>query len=210
MNHVPLNFKNESVFFLKTFWTNGFSIWTVILEITGLFKQIPLIFSFRESLWQDQSMWVFFVPLVYQIAFRYFLQDKINPKLKTTSSKKKMLFVGFVLGLITASPIIEYAYFAGDALLIIPENHEEVKGKNYVNVPWLKALNWGFVIIFLVGARYRKHLVNNNEVIERHNDNLNTGIQISLITVGFSLALSSFDVLHTLPRILNDVNDSSI
>lgn len=201
MNNTSVNFKNESCFFLKTFWTNGFTIWSIILEITGFFHEIPIVFAFRESLWMEQSMWVFFVPMVYQIGFRYFLQGKFTQKLKT-SSKKKVFFASFVLGIVTSSIIVEYAYFAGDTLSIIADHHKDARGINYTNIPWLKALNWGLITAILAGERYRKHLVNNQEFEERHNDKLNSGIQIALITVGFSLALSTYDLLHTLPKIL--------
>jgi hypothetical protein len=100
-----------------------------------------------------------------------------------------------------SSVIIEYVYFAAETLLIIPEHYKDARGSNYDAVPWLKALNWGFIIVFLIGERYRKYLVEHGEISQIQNENLNTGIQISLITLGFVLSLSTFVILHTLMNI---------
>ena len=200
MKSKNLDFKNESCFFLKTFWTNGFSIWSAIMGITGLFLHVSIIYNFRESLWIDQLMWVFLVPMLYQLGFRYFLYPKINPKVKTSLSKLKIFFIYFVLTVIISSIIIEYAYFVVDTLLIIPQHHSEAQGSNYAIVPWLQILNWGFIAIFLAGERYKKHLVENEQIIFIQNKNLNNNIQISLIMIGFVLSLSAFVML---PTILN-------
>lgn len=203
MSFKNINLKQEFLFFLKSFWTNGFSIWTVVITLTGIFSYNQLICEFREALWFNQLMLVFFVPMIYQIAFRYFIYYKPSKKLKASKSQLKIFFVYFVLAVIVSSIIIEYAYFVVETLLIIPEHHSEARGSNYEVVPWLKAVNWGFIVIFLAGERYRKYLLEHDEIIHIKNENLDTDVQISLIIIGFVLSLSTFVLLHTIMNIPN-------
>lgn len=192
MSLKNINLKNEFIFFLKAFWTNGFSVWTVIIGMTGIFSFVPLVCDFRETLWFNQLMWVFFVPLIYQIGSRFILAPKTTKQFKTKSSKLKMLFVSFALAIIMSSVIIEYVYFAADTMLIIPEHYNEARGSNYEIVPWLKALNWIFIGIFLAGERYRKHLVKTGDIDENESKNWDTEHQIFFLSIGFTLSLSAF------------------
>lgn len=196
MNHI--NFKNESIFFLKTFWTNGFLIWSVLIWLTGISSNVQLVCEFRETLWFNQLMWVFFVPMIYQIAFRFFLHPRITPQFRASHSRLKILFVSFVLAIIISSVIIEYAYFAGEVMLIIPEHYKNAQGPNYDVVPWLKALHLIFIIVFLAGDRYRKHLVQTGDIVEPKNENLNTERQIFFLIIGFTLSLSAFITAQTI------------
>ncbi len=130
--------------------------------------------------------------MIYQIAFKFFLYDKINPELKKTFSNKKILFVYFAIAIINSSFVIEYAYFAGETMLIIPKDNEKMRGENYENIEWIENLGRIFLVLFLVLERYRHYLIRKNEVIVARDERFNSEVQISLIIIGFSLALSVF------------------
>ena len=193
-----VNFKNESVFFLKSFWTNGFSIWTVAITLTGIFSDVQLVCEFRETLWFNQLMWVFFVPIIYQISFRFFLIPTTTRQFKTNSSKFKIIIASVALSVIMSSVIIEYVYFAGDTMLIITEHYSNTRSSNYEIVPWLKILNWMFIVMFLAGERYRKYLLKTGDIVEPKNENLNTERQIFFLIIGFTLSLSAFIIVQTI------------
>jgi len=62
-----MNFQKEANFILKKYFTNGFTIWAFLMLITYYSRNESVIAEFRDSLWLDQLMLVFLVPLFSQV-----------------------------------------------------------------------------------------------------------------------------------------------
>ena len=112
-------FYKEANFIFKKYFTNGFTIWAFLMFITYHSRAEPVIAEFRASLWLEQLMWVFFVPLFAQVVLDLVTRIKIQKKFKPFSITM-ILYVIAGSGLLWIF-IIDYAFFAGGVVLIIGE-----------------------------------------------------------------------------------------
>lgn len=94
-----MDFRKESSFFLKKYLKNGFTIWAILMWIIYQLRFEPMIAEFRASLWLDQLMWAFFVPLFVQVILDVATRIRVKEKIHWFS-KNMLLYVvaGFGFG----------------------------------------------------------------------------------------------------------------
>ena len=186
----------ETKFYLRTYFTNTFTVFSFFIILTTFLKISQPIADFRTILWSEQLWWVFFVPMIYQTLYEWLTTNRImNDKLKQISVRG--LLVSIILNLRFGIFIVDYALFASSMLLIIPEDFHEARGINYdkfIPIFWLVSIT--FTVLFLARQRYKKQLVKNGDIKEITKKELNIDVKITLIWMGFILSLISFVIIH--------------
>lgn len=194
-----MTFRKEVNFILKRYFTNGFTIWAFFILITYQIRTVPIISEFRTSLWLDQLMWVFFVPLFIQVILDVATRIKIVRKFHWFS--KWMIFyvvAGSGLGWVL---IIDFAFFSGGILLLIGEYQDGIAIANlekYTFMNNLSTLSGIFIIpIFSITIiRITSYLVDKKIIIEKKFTWLSVPNKTSIFCMSFSLSLCVFVIYH--------------
>lgn len=199
-----MNIKNEGQFILKKYFTNGFTIWAFLMLVTYYTRSELLISEFRSSLWLDQLMWVFFIPLFTQVILDVATRLKVIKKFHWFS-KTMLLYViagsgfGWVL-------ILDFAFFSGGIMLVIGEYQNGIAIadiEKYTFMTNLVTLSGLFIMPFFSISvnRINSYLIENQVIVERKFSTLTIQNKISIFCIAFSLAFCSFVIYHDILKL---------
>jgi len=194
------DFKREVRLFLWYYFTNGFTIWFYITFVTSFFVFIPEICGFRTALWGDNLEWVFFVPIVCQLAFPLFNTHHYRSDEFGRWSRNSILpRFTFNVNLILIG--LGFTFFLASIMLLIPEDYHQTRKYpatfNDLEIEMF-ILNQALAIITTVAERSKQYYRDRNLVQETERGIFNLENQISITCVLFSVALSVF-VIHDIP-----------
>lgn len=188
-----INFKNESSFFLVQYFTSGFVIWSIILQITEEFKHEIVFREFRNFLWQEQFFIVIFVPIIAQAFLHYDKRLRINRAVRTIRSKYALIL--FVVFLGPAILPLAYTSFFADTLFIITKDYPAARNPqvNFAEFTLQMAIfGYSLSIISVVIERALKYFIDNNDVEAFPRNQLNSKNKSIIVVSLFLISLFVF------------------
>lgn len=193
-----MNFKQESIFQIKYYITNGFTIWFYILSITWHLRYISLICGFRLSLPFENLMWPFFVPIFCQAIFSFRKIRLSNPE-RDRHSKDHLLGI-LVFTFSAPILIISYVFFAGSVILIIGEDIPSARNKSINFEEFDKEMYFaGLFLTFIppILERIKKYYRDRN-IFQESEFYIFKIDKVAITCLAFALSMSLF-ALHSVP-----------
>ena len=160
-----ISLKKEIRFFLITYFSNGFVIWSIILMLTEVFKHETIIHEFRNMLWINQLFLVILIPIISQNMLNQIKKHTINIAVKRVLSKYVRISV--ILSISLSIIILSYAIYAANILAIIPKDIPDTRSPeiNFGEYTLRLAITGYLVSIFSLGiSRTKKYFHDNNDV----------------------------------------------
>lgn len=199
-----MDLRSETRFVLEEYFTNGFTIWAFLMLITYYSRTEPVIAEFRASLWLEQLMWVFFVPLFAQVVLDLATRIKIQKKFRPFSITMA-LYVIAASGLLWIF-IIDYAFFAGGVILIIGEYQDgeaikDIEKYNFMNSLGIFSGLFIMPVFSIIIHKITRYLIEQKIIYEKKFSFLTPGNKISIFCMIFSLTLCSFVIYHDILKL---------